>query len=97
MSGKSLECNSAAAHFHHRRLLQHGHTPPHQFAATKFVLFNSKETKMTEQEEKKLTEQVEDLAQLMRELAIERRQVMEQNSFLRAIGSLNDGVRNEYI
>ena len=52
---------------------------------------------MTEQEEKKLTEQVEDLAQLMRELAIERRQVMEQNSFLRAIGQLNDGVRNEYI
>ena len=56
-----------------------------------------KGNKMTEQEEKKLTEQVEDLAQLMRELAIERRQVMEQNSFLRAIGSLHDGVRNEYI
>jgi uncharacterized protein (DUF3084 family) len=52
---------------------------------------------MTEQEEKKLTEQVEDLAQLMRELAIERRQVMEQNSFLRAIGQLNDGVRHEFI
>jgi len=56
-----------------------------------------KGNKMTEQEEKKLTEQVEDLAQLMRELAIERRQVMEQNSFFRAIGSLNDGVRNELI
>jgi len=56
-----------------------------------------KGNKMTEQEEKKLTEQVEDLAQLMRELAIERRQVLEQNSFLRAIGSLNDGVRNEFI
>jgi len=56
-----------------------------------------KGNKMTEQEEKKLTEQVEDLAQLMRELAIERRQVMEQNSFLRAIGQLNDGVRHEFI
>jgi uncharacterized protein YbaP (TraB family) len=97
VNGKSLEYSSAAGPFHLKRLLLHGHTPPHQFAAIKSVLFNSKETKMTEQEEKKLTEQVEDLAQLMRELAIERRQVMEQNSFLRAIGSLNDGVRNEFI
>ncbi len=52
---------------------------------------------MTEQEEAKLTQQVEDLAQLMRELAIERRQVMEQNDFLRAIGQLNEGARNEFI
>jgi hypothetical protein len=33
----------------------------------------------------------------MRELAIERRQVLEQNSFLRAIGSLNDEVKHEFI
>jgi hypothetical protein len=45
---------------------------------------------MTEQEEQKLTEQIDRLIDLRRDLERERRQVLEQNDYLRMTGQLKE-------
>jgi hypothetical protein len=45
---------------------------------------------MTEQEEKKLTEQIDRLIDLRRDLERERRQILEQNDYFRMIGQLKE-------
>ena len=45
---------------------------------------------MTEQEEKKLTEQIDRLIDLRRDLERERRQILEQNDYFRLTGQLKE-------
>lgn len=45
---------------------------------------------MTEQEEQKLTEQIDRLIELRRDLERERRQILEQNDYFRLTGQLKE-------